>query len=78
MGRVALTHEANEDQVEVPGVNDQCDRHVPEYFASKKTVDKNQRASTNDPHGIGIPIFFLYSLQVHGISNIDTLEHNRS
>jgi len=39
--RMALTCEANEDQVEVPGVNDQGDRHVPERLASKKTVDGN-------------------------------------
>lgn len=36
MRRVAFTREANKDKVEVPGVNDQGDRHVPEYFASIK------------------------------------------
>lgn len=32
---MALTREANEDQVEVPRVNDQGDRYIPGHFASK-------------------------------------------
>jgi len=44
----------------------------------QQTVDQNQEASTNDPRVIGIPSFFLYSFQAHGISKGDTLEHNRS
>jgi len=30
--RIVLTRETNEDQVEVPGVNDQGDRYVSEHF----------------------------------------------
>lgn len=37
---IVLTREANEDQVKVAGVNDQGDRHVPEWFLST-TVDRN-------------------------------------
>ena len=44
----------------------------------QRTVVRNQMADTNDPRVIGIPTFFLYSFQAHGISNGDTLEHNRS
>ena len=76
--RMALARVTDEDQVEVPRMNDKRDRYVPERFESK-TPDGNQRARTHDPCAIvGIPTFFLYSLKTHGISNGDTLEHNRS
>lgn len=41
----ALTRVANEDQVEVAGVNDQGDRHVPEYF-----VSTNKRLEPSDEY----------------------------
>lgn len=31
-GRMVLTRKTNEDQVEVPGMNNQGDRYVPEHF----------------------------------------------
>lgn len=75
---MALARVTDEDQVEVPRVNDKGDRYVPKHFESR-TADGNKRASTHDPCAIiGIPTFFLYSFRTHGISNGDTLEHSRS
>ena len=75
--RLVFTRETNEDQVEVPGVNYQSDRQVSECFPSTNG-HQSRGASTNNPRVIGIPTFFLYSFKRHGISNGDTLEHNRS
>jgi len=57
---MVLAREANEDQVEVPGVNDQGDRYVPERFASEnggqKTEGEHQR-STRYWHPNFLPVF---------------------
>ena len=46
--------------------------------SGQQKANRNQGASTNDPGAIDIPTFFLYSFQVQGIANGDSLEHNKS